>query len=110
MNMNTLAIIIGVILFLFIIAFITYSVVNIRKHKQLKDLYAKLLWVGIVIALINAISSSFSSEFHTFMASVFINYIKAMYYSVIAFGFFFILRSLYNRFKSLVEKLQNKAA
>ncbi|MDW1257557.1 hypothetical protein [Klebsiella pneumoniae] len=110
MNMNTLAIIIGIIFFLFIIAFITYSVVNIRKHKQLKDLYAKLLWAGIAIALVNAVSSSISADFHASMANLFVNYIKAMYYSVIAFGFFFILRSLYNRFKSLVQKLQNKSA
>lgn len=47
--MNTLAITIGITLFLMLVIFMAYSVYNIRKNAKLKSFYKKLLWVGLGI-------------------------------------------------------------
>lgn len=106
MNTNILAITIGVAFFIFLLSFIIYSVVNIRKSKKLKDLYKKMLWVGVGIMFCNALSSVISNDAHSFTTLVFINYIKFIYFSVVALGFFFIARNVYNKLKNLIIKIK----
>lgn len=108
--MNILTTSIGIALFLMIIIFMAYSVYNIRKNTKLKSFYKKLLWVGLGILFVLAISSKTIPEFHSFMSLVLINYIKAMYFSVIGFGFFYIGKSIYNKMKTIITKIKIRAA
>ncbi|EPB5132872.1 hypothetical protein ACRSGA_001688 [Escherichia coli] len=108
--MNTLAITIGITLFFMLVIFMAYSVYNIRKNAKLKSFYKKLLWVGLGILFVLAISSKTVPEFHMFMSLVLINYIKAMYFSVVGFGFFYIGKSIYNKIKTIITKIKVRAA
>lgn len=108
--MNTLTTSIGIALFLMIIIFMAYSVYNIRKNAKLKCFYKKLLWVGLGILFVLAISSKTVPEFHSFMSLVLINYIKAMYFSVVGFGFFYIGKGIYNKMKNIITKIKVRAA
>lgn len=108
--MNTLAITIGITLFLMLVIFMAYSVYNIRKNTKLKSFYKKMLWVGLGILFILAVSSKTVPEFHMFMTLVLMNYIKAMYFSVVGFGFFYICKSIYNKMKRIITKIKVRAA
>lgn len=108
--MNILTTSIGIALFLMIIIFMVYSVYNIRKNAKLKSFYKKLLWVGLGILFVLAISSKTIPEFHVFMSLVLINYIKAMYFSLVGFGFFYIGKSIYNKMKTIINKIKVRAA
>ncbi|WKZ94982.1 hypothetical protein P0E69_23075 (plasmid) [Chimaeribacter arupi] len=108
--MNTLAITIGITLFLMLVIFMAYSVYNIRKSAKLKSFYKKLLWVGLGILFVLAISSKTVPEFHVFMSLVLMNYIKAMYFSVVGFGFFYICKSIYKKIKTIITKIKVRAA
>ncbi len=45
-----------------------------------------------------------------FMSLVLINYIKAMYFSVVGFGFFYIGKGIYNKIKTIITKIKVRAA
>jgi len=108
--MNILSISIGFVFFVAIVCFFIFTYLNIKKSESLKK-YAKIIgWIGISILGMLVLSGIVSKEANLFISIVFINYIKAVYFTVIAVGMFFIFKKLFSKIKNLITHRKIKTA
>lgn len=91
--MTVLQIIMGFVLFIFLMMFVVSTAIEIWENEKLRKTYKTLAYLGAVILISMALSSSISKETHLFFSSIFLKYIQVMYWLSLSLGAWFMSKN-----------------
>lgn len=91
--MTVLQIVMGCVLFVLLMMFVVSTAIEIWENEKLRKTYKILAYLGIVILISMAISSSISKETHLFFSSIFLKYIQVMYWLSLSLGAWFMSKN-----------------
>lgn len=106
-----LSVIIGVVIFLSVMALVIFSVLKIKSNEKLKKIFKWLCGLGGLQLSIMFISSvGQMNDINKQVSIMFVNYLQAMYIATISVGLVFIVLNLFNKINTAIKSYRRKAA
>lgn len=106
-----LSVIIGVVIFLSVMALVVFSVLKIKSNEKLKKTFKWLCGLGgLQLAIMFISNVSQMNEVNKQVSILFVNYLQAMYIATISVGLVFIILSSFNKIKTALKSYRRKTA